>query len=140
MLPRQNIVKQNERWGLLSLFVWNYFSVTESCNLPVRRLAFTYHSDDMADARLFEMLNSIAMQVSPHRYRPVIESMFYDDVVNGGRLCRLRCFTSVMMIKYPCGKDYIRFEYKKFMKRLTSDRRRCSIVTTKYISICVDEY
>ena len=94
----------------------------ESCKLPARR--FTYHSDGMADARLFEMLDSIAIQVSPHSYRPVIESMFYDDVVNGGRLYTLRCFTAVIMIKYPWGKDYIRFEYKKFMKRLTSDRRR----------------
>ena len=78
----------------------------------------------MADARVLEMLDSIAIQVSPHRYRPVIESMFYDDVVNSGRLYTLRCFTSVMMIKYAWGKDYIRFEYKKFMKRLMSDLRR----------------
>ena len=69
------------------------------------------------------MLDSIAIQVSPHSYRPVIGTMFYDDVVNGGRL-HLRYFTSVMMIKYPWGKDYIRFEYKKFIKHLTSDRRR----------------
>ena len=78
----------------------------------------------MADARLFEMLDAIAIQVSPHSYRPVIESMFFDGVVNGGRLYTLRCFTSVMMIKYPWGKDYIRFEYKKFVKRLTPDRQR----------------
>ena len=63
------------------------------------------------------------IQVSPHSYQPVIKSMFYDDVVNGGRLYTLRCFTSVMMIKYPWGKDYMRFEYKKFMKRLTTVRR-----------------
>ena len=79
----------------------------------------------MAGARLFEMLDSIAIQLSPHSYRPVIESMFYDGVVNDGRLYTLRCFTSVMMmIKYPWVKDYIRFEYKKFTKRLTSDSRR----------------
>ena len=68
----------------------------------------------MADARLFEMLDSMKIQVSPHSNRPVIKSMFYDDVVNGGRLYTLRCFTSAMMIKYPWGKDYMRFEYKKF--------------------------
>ena len=63
------------------------------------------------------MLDSIAIQVSPHSYRPVIESMFVGGVVNGGRLYTLRCFT-------PWGKDYIRFEHKTFIKRLTSDRRR----------------
>ena len=51
-----------------------------------------------------------------------LEIRSYDDVVNGGRLYTLRCFTSVMMIKYPWGKDYMRFEYKKFMKRLTTVR------------------
>ena len=41
-----------------------------------------------------------------------LEIRSYDDVVNGGRLYTLRCFTWVMMIKYPWGKDYMRFEYK----------------------------
>ena len=121
MLPQRNLVKR-ACVGLLSLFDRNYFSAREPRKSPTRR--FTYHSDGMADARLFEMLDSIAIQVSPHSYRPVIESMFYDGVVNDGRLYTLRCFTSVMMIKYPWGKDYIRFEYKKFVKHLTPDRQR----------------
>ena len=121
MLPQRNRVKR-ACVGLLSLFDRNYFSARETRKSPARR--FTYHSDDMADARLFEMLDSIAIQVSPHSYRPVIESMFFDGVVNDGRLYTLRSFTSVMMIKYPWGKDYIRFEYKKFVKRLTADRQR----------------
>ena len=124
MLPQRNIVKQNNRWGLLCLFTQNYFSVAESHESLVRQLSFTYHNGGMTNARLFEMLDSIAIQVSPHIYRSVIESAFYDDVVNDGRLYALRCFTSTMMIKYPWGKDYIRFEYTKFMKRVTTDRRR----------------
>ena len=108
--------------GLLSLLDRDYFSARETRKSPARRV--TYHSDGMADARLFEMLDAIAIQVSPHSYRPVIEAMFYDGVVNDSRLCTLRCFTSVMMIKYPWGKDYIRFEYKKLVKRLTPDRQR----------------
>ena len=121
MLPQRNLVKR-VCLGLLSLFDRNYFSAREHRKSPARR--FTYHSDGMADARLFEMLDSIAIQVSPHSYRPVIELMFYDGVVNDGRLYTLRCVTSVMMIKYLWGKDYIRFEYKKFVKRLTPDRQR----------------
>ena len=98
MLPQRNLVKR-ACVGLLSMFDRNYFSARETRKSPARR--FTYHSDGMADARLFEMLDSIAIQVSPHSYQPVVESMFYDDVVNDGRLYTLRCFTSVMMIKYP---------------------------------------
>ena len=114
MLPQRSRVKR--------ACVWDYFSARETRKSPARR--FTYHSDGMADARLFEMLDAIAIQVSPHSYRPVIEMMFFDGVVNDGRLCTLRCFTSLMMIKFPWGKDYIRFEYKKFVKRLTPDRHR----------------
>ena len=62
MLPQRNLVKR-ACVGLLSLFDRNYFSAREPRKSPARR--FTYHSDGMADASLFEMLDSIAIQVSP---------------------------------------------------------------------------
>ena len=69
------------------------------------------------------MLDSLADEVSPHSYRSVINSMFDDNAVNGGRLYTLQCRTSAMISKYPWDKDCILIEYNRIVRRLPTGRR-----------------